>query len=260
MTHEKQPDDDPPTAKNGEPCDCETPGDWHRVANDFQQEMFGALAMTERLREALRAVGRTSGHEDPHEALAKIKTIVGNALADHALTEAAQPTVDSARKAGASARKAAAWDAAGAAAGAAEMDGLKAAAAAYQWRHSGEKPTAGALFADGFAAGLIFSRAAAASPVPECEPGVCNLPAGHDGIHSFNPRRAAAPVSDAKLVCIGCEKNPPREKLEADECMWTENFAGKPLYCDECWKEHRVAAAARKKRRQQDKDAARGLR
>jgi hypothetical protein len=27
-------------AKNGEPCDCETPGDWHRVANDFQRAMF----------------------------------------------------------------------------------------------------------------------------------------------------------------------------------------------------------------------------
>ena len=29
-------------ARNGEPCDCETPGDWHRVANDFQQKMFAS--------------------------------------------------------------------------------------------------------------------------------------------------------------------------------------------------------------------------
>lgn len=31
-------------ARNGEPCDCETPGDWHRVANDFQRAMFAERA------------------------------------------------------------------------------------------------------------------------------------------------------------------------------------------------------------------------
>jgi hypothetical protein len=40
-------DVEPPTARNGEACDCETPGDWHRVANDFQRAMFTERARAE---------------------------------------------------------------------------------------------------------------------------------------------------------------------------------------------------------------------
>ena len=39
----------------------------------------------EKLHSALRAIARTTGHEDPHEALSKIKGIVANALADDKL-------------------------------------------------------------------------------------------------------------------------------------------------------------------------------
>jgi hypothetical protein len=53
-------------AKNGEPCDCETPGDWHRVANDFQRAMFeerrqARFAVIERdaLEGAIKAALRT---------------------------------------------------------------------------------------------------------------------------------------------------------------------------------------------------------
>lgn len=41
-------------ARNGEPCDCEAPGDWHRVANDFQQAMFRERERAEKLTERLR--------------------------------------------------------------------------------------------------------------------------------------------------------------------------------------------------------------
>jgi len=34
-------------AKNAETCDCETPGDWHQVANDFQRAMFDEQRRTE---------------------------------------------------------------------------------------------------------------------------------------------------------------------------------------------------------------------
>jgi hypothetical protein len=37
-----------PVARNGKPCDCETPGDWHRVANDFQRAMFEERERAER--------------------------------------------------------------------------------------------------------------------------------------------------------------------------------------------------------------------
>lgn len=50
----------PPIARNGEACDCETPGDWHRVAIGFQRAMFdeharadGLARHTEILAEAL---------------------------------------------------------------------------------------------------------------------------------------------------------------------------------------------------------------
>lgn len=55
-------------ARNGEPCDCETPGDWHRVANDFQRAMFTERtraetveAEVERLREALESIAGMGG-------------------------------------------------------------------------------------------------------------------------------------------------------------------------------------------------------
>jgi hypothetical protein len=41
-------------ARNGKPCDCETPGDWHRVANDFQRAMFRERERAEKLTEILR--------------------------------------------------------------------------------------------------------------------------------------------------------------------------------------------------------------
>lgn len=49
-------------AKNGQPCDCETPGDWHRVANDFQRAMFEERAQVECLRPALANIADEARH------------------------------------------------------------------------------------------------------------------------------------------------------------------------------------------------------
>lgn len=47
-----------PIARNGEPCDCETPGDWHRVAADFQQAMFTERARAEAAEQELDRLKR----------------------------------------------------------------------------------------------------------------------------------------------------------------------------------------------------------
>jgi len=46
-------DTERPDAQNGAPCDCQTPGDWHRVANDFQRAMFDEQKRVDVLRSAL---------------------------------------------------------------------------------------------------------------------------------------------------------------------------------------------------------------
>jgi hypothetical protein len=45
---------DGPVAHDGGVCDCETPGDWHRVANDFQRAMFDERARADRIAANLR--------------------------------------------------------------------------------------------------------------------------------------------------------------------------------------------------------------
>ena len=83
--------DDPPTAKNGEPCDCETPGDWHRVAGDFQQAMFRAQRERDALKEPVgKALYILQTYANADDALAAAKPILSNALADAAILCAAR--------------------------------------------------------------------------------------------------------------------------------------------------------------------------
>ena len=52
---------DGPVALDGGVCDCETPGDWHRVANDFQRAMFREAAKAKAYRAALEELRKAGG-------------------------------------------------------------------------------------------------------------------------------------------------------------------------------------------------------
>jgi hypothetical protein len=57
-----------PVAHDGGVCDCETPGDWHRVANDFQRAMFEERARAEKAEDDLIV-----RHEQLQEALDQLE-------------------------------------------------------------------------------------------------------------------------------------------------------------------------------------------
>ena len=52
---------DGPVAHDGGVCACETPGDWHRVANDFQRAMFREAAKAKAYRAALEELRKAGG-------------------------------------------------------------------------------------------------------------------------------------------------------------------------------------------------------